>query len=206
MSPFGSGGPRTREMSLESVTMAHMPVSAAQEQLTQLSLIVQRAQRGDSAAFGSLHAHFARSVHAVLLARLSAVDADDGLQETFVLAWKRLASLRDPSAVGPWLHAIARNVARDRRRDARDAGEFAVELSARVESPHADRDELRERVMEHLRSLPDAYKETLTMRLVEGMSGPEIAEATGLTAGSIRVNLCRGMGFLRELLEKEGWP
>jgi RNA polymerase sigma-70 factor (ECF subfamily) len=44
------------------------------------------------------------------------------------------------------------------------------------------------------------------MRLIEGMSGPEIAAATGLTAGSVRVNLCRGMNLLRELLEKEGWP
>jgi RNA polymerase sigma-70 factor (ECF subfamily) len=145
----------------------------------------------------------------VLLARLSAADADEGLQETFVLAWKRLASLRDPGAIGPWLFAIARNVAHDRRRaqhDRRDAGAVQVELSARLESPRADRDELRERVMEHLRSLPEAYKETLTMRLVEGLTGPEIAEATGLTAGSVRVNLCRGMSLLRELLEKEGWP
>jgi RNA polymerase sigma-70 factor (ECF subfamily) len=57
-----------------------------------------------------------------------------------------------------------------------------------------------------LRSLPEAYRETLTMRLVEGLTGPEIAEATGLTAGSVRVNLCRGMELLRELLKQEGWP
>ena len=85
-------------------------------------------------------------------------------------------------------------------------GERHFELSARLESAKPDRDELRERVMEHLRSLPDVYKETLTMRLVESMTGPEIAAATGLTAGSVRVNLCRGMSLLRELLEKEGWP
>jgi len=193
-------------MFLESVAMTDPSVSEAQERLGELAALVERARRGDSAAFGSLHARFARSVHAVLLARLSAVDAEDGLQETFVLAWKRLASLRDPSAVGPWLHAIARNVARDRRRDLRETGALVAEIPANVECPPTDKDELRERVMEHLRSLPEAYKETLTMRLVEGMSGPEIAEATGLTAGSVRVNLCRGMGLLRELLEKEGRP
>jgi RNA polymerase sigma-70 factor (ECF subfamily) len=207
VSPFARRGTGAIAMfCLESLAMADMPVSAAQQELSELSLLVRRAQRGDSAAFSSLHARYSCSVHAVLLARLSAADADDGLQETFVLAWKRLASLRDPGAVGPWLFAIARNVARDRRRDLRDAGEQPLDVSARVESPRTDRDELRERVMDHLRSLPDAYKETLTMRLVEGMSGPEIAEATGLTAGSVRVNLCRGMSLLRELLEKEGWP
>jgi hypothetical protein len=44
------------------------------------------------------------------------------------------------------------------------------------------------------------YRETLIMRLVEGMTGPEIAERTGLAAGSVRVNLHRGMKLLRERL------
>jgi RNA polymerase sigma-70 factor, ECF subfamily len=175
-------------------------------ELSELAQLVRRAQGGDSAAFDALHARFAPSVHAVLLARLRAADADDALQDTFVLAWKRLAALRDADAIGPWLHAIARHAATDRCREPRGAGEAPVELPARAEDPGAERDELRERVMEHLRSLPDAYKETLAMRLVEGLTGPEIAAATGLTAGSVRVNLCRGMALLRELLEKEGWP
>ena len=51
-----------------------------------------------------------------------------------------------------------------------------------------------------IRSLPEAYRETLILRLVEGMTGPEIAARTGLTAGSVRVNLCRGMQQLREKL------
>jgi RNA polymerase sigma-70 factor (ECF subfamily) len=40
------------------------------------------------------------------------------------------------------------------------------------------------------------------MRLVEGMTGPEIARQTGLTPDSVRVNLCRGMKLLREALER----
>ena len=51
-----------------------------------------------------------------------------------------------------------------------------------------------------IRDLPEAYRETLVLRLVEGMSGPEIAERTGLTPASVRVNLHRGMKLLREKL------
>jgi RNA polymerase sigma-70 factor (ECF subfamily) len=51
-----------------------------------------------------------------------------------------------------------------------------------------------------IRGLPEAYRETLILRLVEGMTGPEIAERAGLTAGSVRVNLHRGMQMLREKL------
>jgi len=56
-------------------------------------------------------------------------------------------------------------------------------------------------VMDTIRAMPDAYRETLILRLVEGLTGPEIAEQTGLTADSVRVNLHRGMKMLREKLE-----
>ena len=56
--------------------------------------------------------------------------------------------------------------------------------------------------MAALRSLPEAYRETLVLRLVEGLTGPEIADRTGLTAASVRVNLHRGMKRLRETLER----
>jgi len=48
--------------------------------------------------------------------------------------------------------------------------------------------------------MPVAYKETLVLRLIEGMTGPEIAEQTGMTPESVRVNLHRGMKLLRKEL------
>ena len=55
-------------------------------------------------------------------------------------------------------------------------------------------------ILDAVRALPEAYRETLMLRLVEGMTGAEIAERTGLTAASVRVNLHRGMKLLREKL------
>jgi RNA polymerase sigma-70 factor (ECF subfamily) len=52
-------------------------------------------------------------------------------------------------------------------------------------------------VLDFIRQLPDAYRETLVLRFVEGMTGPEIAVRTGLTPASVRVNLHRGMKLLR---------
>jgi len=57
-------------------------------------------------------------------------------------------------------------------------------------------------VLEIIRNLPAAYRETLVLRLVEGLTGPEISERTGLTPASVRVNLHRGMTMLREKLER----
>ena len=73
-----------------------------------------------------------------------------------------------------------------------EAGLGAAELGSRsVEANEA---------LALIRALPEAYRETLVLRLVEGMTGPEIAERTGLTAASVRVNLHRGMKLLRERL------
>ena len=54
-----------------------------------------------------------------------------------------------------------------------------------------------------IRQLPEAYRETLIMRLVLELTGPEIAEHTGMTHGSVRINLHRGMKLLREALSEE---
>jgi len=58
-------------------------------------------------------------------------------------------------------------------------------------------------VLDVIRGLPEAYRDTLLMRLVEGMSGQEIADRTGLAPGSVRVNLHRGMKLLRDKLGLE---
>ena len=72
-------------------------------------------------------------------------------------------------------------------------------LLARVTgAPHPEGDALA--VLASIQRLPEAYRETLVLRLVEGMTGPEIAERTGLTPGSVRVNLHRGLQLLRDAL------
>ncbi len=165
--------------------------------------------RADSAALPSLaelYQSHARVVHGIALAHVGTVDAEDVMQEVFILAQRGLTSLRDAAAVPGWICQIARNCARDwlRRRARRPRPVAEVEEIA-APSPRDD-GELARRVLSLVRSLPEAYRETLVLRLVEGLSGPEIAERTGLTHGSLRVNLCRGMAMLRPLLEKEGWP
>jgi RNA polymerase sigma-70 factor (ECF subfamily) len=157
--------------------------------------LVSSARSGDRVAFGHLYARFAPMVHGLLLARVPRADVDDLVHDVFLQAMRRLGSLRDLAAFGPWLAAIARNRARDHYR----RGESTESLPDDVAGP-ADADEEALAVLSVIRRLPDAYRETLVLRLVEGMTGAEIAERTGLTPGSVRVNLHRGMRMLREAL------
>lgn len=160
--------------------------------------LVAQARRGDEAAFSDLYRRYARVVHGLLLARIPAADVDDLVQEVFFTVWRRLESLRDPAAFGGWVSMIARNRATDFQRQATDV--VALPDTLRAHDATAEHAEALA-VLDVVRTLPDAYRETLVLRLVEGMSGPEIAERTGLTPASVRVNLHRGMKLLREKLQ-----
>jgi RNA polymerase sigma-70 factor (ECF subfamily) len=159
--------------------------------------LVEAARRGDRVAFEALYARYLRAVHGILLSRVPRPDVEDLVQDVFVTALQQLTALRDPAAFGGWLAAIARNRATDHLRRAPRTTELPADLAAATSDPVE-----AARVLAAIRSLPDAYRETLTLRLVEGMTGPEIAACTGLTAGSVRVNLHRGMKQLRERLER----
>ena len=149
--------------------------------------LVVAAREGDRSAFADLYRRYVRMVHGVLLARLPRAEVDDLVQDVFVTAMQRVGSLREAAAFPGWLASIARNRAIDFLRRRR------VETTELVDEPAAPDGD----------TLPEAYRETLVLRLVEGLSGAEIAAQTGLTPSSVRVNLHRGMKMLRARLEKE---
>jgi RNA polymerase sigma-70 factor (ECF subfamily) len=161
--------------------------------------LVLAAAAGDRDAFAALYEQYGRLVHGILLARVPRDDVSDLVQDVFITVWRRLESLRDPAAFGGWLATIARNRATDYHRRVVDTVELPETIAA---DPRVEAGIDARAALAAIRSLPDAYRETLVLRLVEGLSGPEIAAKTGLSAGSVRVNLHRGMKLLRELLAR----
>lgn len=164
--------------------------------------LVEAARGGDRGAFGRLYDRYAPMVHGILLARVPVREVDDLVQDTFLIVLPRLHSLRDATRFGAWLAAIARNRANDYHRRAGKHAEQTQELSGNEPEREASSSSKAEaaQLLAVIRSLPDAYRETLLLRLVEGMTGPEIAARTGRSHGSVRVNLCRGMELLRDRL------
>jgi RNA polymerase sigma-70 factor (ECF subfamily) len=157
--------------------------------------------------FDDVYGRFARVVHGIALAHVGRDDAEDVVQEVFTRVFEELGAVRDAAALPKWVCTIARNSAIDCMRRRRRRPKPDTELIAMNEAPEPQRtdDGLALAVLDIVRSLPVAYRETLVLRLVEGLSGPEIAARTGLTHGSVRVNLNRGMNLLRPLLARAGW-
>ena len=178
--------------------MSAPPPSPPQAPPAEWASAVEQARSGDRAAFARLYERFAPVVHAVLLGLVDPSDADDLTQETFVNVLRGLPTLKDPAAFPAWVMSIARNLAADRARARRPGLRLTDETPA--PAPAAVEGSAAERALAAIRELPEAYRETLIMRLVEGLTGPMIAERTGLTGGSVRVNLSRGMALLRAKL------
>jgi RNA polymerase sigma-70 factor (ECF subfamily) len=180
-------------------------ISAPAPDSTGDASLVLTAREGDRAAFGGLYARYARMVHGILLARVPANEVDDLVQDVFLRALPRIGDLRDVTRFGPWLAAITRNRANDYHRQNRAVAAVTESLSEDEEDLPASRtapDAEAAMILALVRSLSEAYREPLILRLVEGMTGPEIAARTGLTPGSVRVNLHRGMQQLREKLNQ----
>jgi RNA polymerase sigma-70 factor, ECF subfamily len=170
--------------------------AAALEATTGASL-VEAVRRGDRDAFGRLYALYSPLVHGILLARVPAGEVDDLVQDVFLTAYRKLDALRESAAFGGWIAMIARNRAMDFYRNRQETEDLSEEIAHPTTT---EEDAEAARALAAIRSLPEAYRETLVLRLVEGMTGPEIAERTGLTPASVRVNLHRGMKLLREKL------
>jgi RNA polymerase sigma-70 factor, ECF subfamily len=177
----------------DMLLMTH-PFSTREEKEQPVEVALVRAVlEGEHDRFARLYEMYAGLVHGILLARVPRGEVDDLVQDIFLHALRKLHTLRDAAAFGPWIAMIARNRAMDFYRSSRETVEVTEQMAI-AKTPNRTARE----VLDLIRELPDAYRETLVLRFVEGMTGPEIASRTGLTPASVRVNLHRGTKLLRE--------
>jgi len=158
--------------------------------------LVRSAQAGDRAAFEEL----VRRTSRLVLARLyletgDAHQAEDLLQETLLTAFRSLEQLTEPTKFRAWL---LRN-----HRLKRSPAELPLRVIPRPDE-NLERDETRQQVLAVLRSLPEEYRMPLTLRYLAGADYDAIQMQMGLTNGSLRGLLHRGLKLLREELQRAG--
>jgi RNA polymerase sigma-70 factor (ECF subfamily) len=178
--------------------------------------LVVRSQAGDRAAFEQLVRRTARGVYARLYVQVGDVHrTEDLVQETYLRAWRSIATLGDPKTFRGWLYAIAARVLLDsgkhearqkRGRGAtRSAGDALEMVAANVVAidDSLDHAERRAAALEALRDLPEEYRQVLTLRYLAGADYDTIAQQLAITNGSLRGLLSRGMKMLRAKMKVE---
>ena len=174
--------------------------------------LVNRARRGDRAAFEELVRRTSRLIYARLYLETGDRQRTEDLsQETFLTAFRSLARLDSAEKFRPWLLRIAQNAAIDEHRrgqrlkrsvrlEPADLGRVANQAPGPGEQA-ADR-EMRQKVLAVLRSLPEEYRLPLTLRYLAGADLQTIEMEMGVTNGSLRGLLHRGLQLLRKEMEK----
>jgi RNA polymerase sigma factor (sigma-70 family) len=169
--------------------------------------LARAAQAGDVASLGALLERYRAPLHAAALRIVGHGSAEDAVQETFVIALRRIGELRDPDAVGGWLHAVLRSVClmsvrRERAVEPRERvladGDADVERS--VEEV-VDGLALRDWVWTALSALPAPLQATVLLRWFGSHSSyAEIAAILDVPVGTVRSRLSEAKRRLGEAL------
>ena len=167
--------------------------------------LVEKARAGDRTAFAELAAASIGRLFNVAQLMLHDRDlADDAVQETLVIAWRDLRSLRDPKGFDAWLHRVLvrcvyREADRERRRSASSVRLPAAGVAADESSNVADRDAI-DRAFQRLR--PE-HRAVLVLHHYLGFSDDEAAAAMSVPAGTVKSRLNRAKAALRSALEAD---
>ena len=195
------------------------PPPARPRDLASLSdeALVLQSQDGDRAAFEQLVRRVARLVYSrIYLETRDADRTEDLVQETFLVAWRSVAQVGDPAGFRTWLLTIARSVTADAyRRESRrkrsggrsraDADEVFPRLADPAPAPPdaLEQQEEQRRALDVLKSLPEEYRLPITLRYIGGADYDTIKQQLGLSNGSLRGLLHRGMTKLREAMSRQ---
>ena len=178
--------------------------SPAEDQ-TDLELIA-RWKAGDQRAATRLVERHADAVARFVASVGARGDVDDLVQDTFARAFASLDGFRGESSLRTWLFTIARRLLLDRRRSERRRGEEIEiqESDSQTEFDPLDSVVAREteaRLRQAVARLTPTQREVFTLRVSEGMSYREIADAVDTTEGAARVHYHNAMRAIKELLD-----
>jgi len=164
--------------------------------------LVRAAQNGDSTSLGILLERYRASLHGSALGILGhGSQAEDAVHDTFLVALRKIDGVREPAAVGGWLHAVLRNVCLMRLRAGQGeiiSDEMHLYVEQGVEQntlalsaeEAIDRLAMRDWVWTALSELPEVLRVTAMLRYFGSYSSyQEIAAILGVPVGTVRSRL-----------------
>ncbi|MFL6718162.1 MAG: RNA polymerase sigma factor [Burkholderiaceae bacterium] len=183
--------------------------------------IVRRIADGDRHAFELLMRRHNRPLYRTARSILrDDVEAQDALQEAYLLAFRNIGKFRGESSLATWLTRIVVNsaIARSRKMSRRaqiieigvepDWDEETAETPMHSQASHqpeqsAERAELRRIIEQRIDDLPEAFRTVFMLRAIEEMSVEDIAASLGIPEATVRTRYFRAKGLLRESLARE---
>jgi RNA polymerase sigma-70 factor (ECF subfamily) len=179
--------------------------------------LVEAFQAGDVSAFDLLVSRWDRKIQGAVYRVVGpSEDVRDITQEAFLKAYRALPRFRKEARFSSWLYQIALNLCRDRlRRRRRSQAEVSLDLLSESGEPQLstkgpsaveliEAREISRTVGAAVWDLPEDQREVIVLKEYEGLTFQEIADVLGLPVSTVKTRLYRGLGLLRECLERKG--
>jgi RNA polymerase sigma-70 factor (ECF subfamily) len=164
------------------------------------AVLIDAAARGDSAAFETLYRRYAGRVYGLCLRiAQNRADAQDGTQETFVRAWRQLATFRGESSFATWLHRIALNEVLGRKRRASTENRH-LELVRREAPASQDGPGTLDELERAIGQLPERAREAFVLQKIYGYTHEEAADLLNIAVGTCKAQVHRASMLLIEAL------
>jgi len=171
--------------------------------------IIHKCLNGEPEAFGFLVDKYKESVYALAYTKLhNFQDAEDVTQEAFIKAYQRLNTLRNRDSFYAWLYAITSNICKDwlKKRFQQLDQEYMEDRDPKIlEDRSLDsyreslaQESLLDTIEDALSSLPEVYRQVITLYYLGGMSNREIAGFLGVAPNAIKMRLSRARMQLKE--------
>jgi RNA polymerase sigma-70 factor, ECF subfamily len=193
---------------------------------TEEAALVADLKAGSETAFANLIAQYHQPLYSLIARSLTdPADAADITQEVFIKVFRSIRGFHGESSLRTWLYRIAVHEASNQRRwwmrhkkqeltidspaESAEAGDEGVSLAATLadhrDSPfdRAAQAEMRQRVEDALRQVPEAFRTVVVLREIEGFAYEEIAEILNVNIGTVKSRLMRGRSALRALLMED---
>ena len=164
--------------------------------------LIEAARGGDAEALVSLISAAQPDVRRYAARNCRAADIDDAVQETLLLLYQRVGTLRAVTSFSAWLFAVARRACfRLLRISGAPPDDSAEVIDSRWS--HLSPEDIRVDLSRAIQSLPDHYREVILLRDIEEFSIEEIAGTLGLTRESVKARIHRARLMIREYLIKD---
>lgn len=184
---------------------------------TKETALIARVIAGESELFHELIRPYEKLVYVTIYPILkNETEAEDAAQEAIISAYRNLKSFRGEAKFSTWLVTIAMNEAKKRLRRANVAAEDSLSVSAEeIEGDYTpavltdwreiplealERKELREKLREAVKMLPEKYREVFVLRDIEELNQEETAAALGINVTLVKVRLHRARMMLQKML------
>jgi RNA polymerase sigma-70 factor (ECF subfamily) len=186
--------------------------------------LVRRIRAGDAGQFELVAARYASKIYGLAMRVMkNPADAEDAVQEAFLLVYTKLDTFRGESAFGSWVYKVALNAIYMKLRQRKHAAEDNIDdhlpkfdesgmmvgmVRTFGDDPEAGaiRHQSTAALKEAIAELPEDYRIVLVARDIDELSGEETAEALGLTLAAVKSRLHRARLFLRQRLEEKLAP